>query len=192
MELFFRLNVNFKKEMIMNYLLIVQTFVSLFQTLAGMMPQSTTQEKFEATIVGVQGVVGDVTSLLPALSGLATSVDTAIAAASGGGSIDFKLLVGTAMNLIKNVEELMPDSAGADKFNAVIAGLNTLVGDVSAFVPQLEVFATTAVNALRSVGSFKSPDPVESTHVDFLSNVGEPIGTVSTAEINRNSTVGPA
>ncbi|MFZ6686572.1 hypothetical protein ACO0K0_02355 [Undibacterium sp. SXout11W] len=180
----------------MNYLLIVQTFISLFQTLAGMMPQSTTQEKFEATIVGVQGVVGDVTSLLPALSGLATSVDTAIAAASGGGSLDFKLLVGTAMNLIKNVEELMPDSAGADKFNAVIAGLNTLVGDVSAFVPQLEVFATTAVNALRAVGSFKTASSAaDAGSVSSLSNIGSPSGLLSVGRLDpalTNAFVVPA
>ena len=174
----------------MNFLLITQTFISLFQTLAGLMPQGTTQDKFEATIVGVQGVFGDVTSILPALSGLATSVDTAISAAGSGGTIDFKLLVGTAMNLIKNVEELMPNSAGDDKFNVVVSGLNTLVGDVTAFIPQLKAFATSAVNALRAADVFKAPIAAPAAEVaamvavPTLSSVGSPVGMVLGGVLN--------
>lgn len=141
----------------MNILLIIQSFISIFQALTSLMPQGSTQEKFEATIVGVQGIFGDITHLLPALSGLATSVDAALAAPGSAGGIDCKLLVGTSMNLIKNVEELMPASPGEQKFNAVVSGLSLLVGDVSSFVPQLKVFATSAVNALRAAAVFSTP-----------------------------------
>src|SRR5450830_472286 len=144
------------RKLIMNILLIIQSFISIFQALTSLMPQGSTQEKFEATIVGVQGIFGDIAHLLPALSGLATSVDAALAAPGSVGGIDYKLLVGTSMNLIKNVEELMPASPGEQKFNAVVSGLSVLVGDVSSFIPQLKVFATSAVNALRAADVFNA------------------------------------
>jgi hypothetical protein len=145
----------------MNFILIAQTFISLFQTITSIMPAgSTVHDRCEATLVGLTGVVGDVTAIAPTLRTFATTIESALATVESGGPINYLSLIGTTMNLVKDIEELMPASAGKDKLNVVIATLTALYGDVSAMAPGLTSLITVAVKGLRAAGVFKSPVPV--------------------------------
>lgn len=65
----------------MNYLLLIQTLISSIKTVEQLMPDSTGKEKFDAAIAIVEGVIGTVTPLIPALLALATTVVNGLRAA---------------------------------------------------------------------------------------------------------------
>ena len=69
--------------------------------------------------------------------------------------MNYVLLIKTALAAIKTVESLMPDSSGKDKFDAMVAIVEEVLGDVSTLLPGLQKLATTAVTALRAAGVFK-------------------------------------
>ena len=69
--------------------------------------------------------------------------------------MNYLILIQTMIAAIHTVEALMPDSPGKDKFNAALAIVEGIIGDVKAQQPALEKLATTVVNALRLLGVFK-------------------------------------
>jgi len=70
--------------------------------------------------------------------------------------MNYILLVKTFISAIKSVETLMPDSPGKEKFDAAIALVEGVIGDVAPMLPALESIATMVVNGLRSSGVFKA------------------------------------
>lgn len=73
--------------------------------------------------------------------------------------MNYKLLIATFIALMHHVEELMPDSPGKEKFDAVITMLEAVTGDLSAVTPTLLRTATTLVKAWKALGIFKSKTP---------------------------------
>jgi hypothetical protein len=71
--------------------------------------------------------------------------------------MNYMLLIQTMISSIHAVEQLMPESTGKAKFDAAIALVEAVVGDVQPMVPALTSVATLVVNGLRSVGKFKAP-----------------------------------
>ncbi len=70
--------------------------------------------------------------------------------------MNYILLIKTLIAAIKDVETLMPASAGKDKFDTAIAIVESIVGDVSPMLDTLKQIATNVVNALRIAGLFKT------------------------------------
>jgi hypothetical protein len=68
--------------------------------------------------------------------------------------MNYLLLITTLISAIKDIEALMPASAGKDKFDAAIALVQGVVGDVGPTLPALASIATNVVNALRKAGVF--------------------------------------
>lgn len=74
--------------------------------------------------------------------------------------MNYLLIINTLIASIKAVEQLMPDSKGKEKFDAVIVMIESVVGSVSPLLPALEMIATTLVHGFRASGLFtKKPTP---------------------------------
>jgi hypothetical protein len=73
--------------------------------------------------------------------------------------MNYILLVKTFISAVKSVETLMPDSKGKEKFDAAIALVEGIIGDVQPMLPALEGVATLVVNGLRASGVFKAKAP---------------------------------
>ena len=58
----------------MNYILVLQTMVSAIKAVEALMPDSPGKDNFDAALVMVTAIVGDVTPLIPALKMVATLV----------------------------------------------------------------------------------------------------------------------
>ena len=58
----------FTKELQMSYLVLLSTLISSIKQVELLMPASTGKDKFDATIIIVEGVVGEVQSILPAIA----------------------------------------------------------------------------------------------------------------------------
>ena len=65
----------------MNYRLLITTLIAAIKTVEALMPASSGKEKFDAAIVMVEGVVGELDGLLPALQAVATTVVNGLRAA---------------------------------------------------------------------------------------------------------------
>ena len=68
--------------------------------------------------------------------------------------MNYKLLIATLIAAIKSVEALMPDSPGKEKFDAAIAMVEGVVGELTELLPALQLVATTVVSGLRAAGVF--------------------------------------
>jgi hypothetical protein len=79
-------------------------------------------------------------------------------------NINYILLIQTFIQAMKDVEALMPESKGKEKFEAAIEMVENIFGKVTGMIPALLGVATTVVNALRAIGVFKKKaatiDPV--------------------------------
>ncbi len=73
--------------------------------------------------------------------------------------MNYALLITTAINAVKTVEQLMPDSTGKEKADAAIALVEGILGEVQAILPGLLSLFTTVVNGLRAAGVFKVKTP---------------------------------
>ena len=71
--------------------------------------------------------------------------------------MNYLILIKTLIQAIKAVESLMPTSTGKDKFDACIAIVEEVVGDVSPLLASLEIIATNVVTMLRKAGIFATP-----------------------------------
>lgn len=71
--------------------------------------------------------------------------------------MNYITLLKTLIDAIKTVEGLMPASTGKDKFDACIAIVEEVVGDVTPMLAPLAAVATVVVNALRRAGIFQTP-----------------------------------
>lgn len=56
---------------------------------------------------------------------------------------NYVLLISTLLQLIKQIETLMPDSPGVDKLNAVLAAVEGLFGQVQGLAPIVNTFVAT-------------------------------------------------
>ena len=65
----------------MNYILVINTLIAAVRAVEQLMPDSTGKEKFEAAVTMVEGVVGTITPMIPALSAVATALVTGFRAA---------------------------------------------------------------------------------------------------------------
>jgi hypothetical protein len=75
--------------------------------------------------------------------------------------MNYLLLIKTFIAAVKSVEALMPESKGKEKFDAAIAMVEDVIGNVQPLIPALLLVATTVVNGLRSVGVFKAKAKAE-------------------------------
>jgi hypothetical protein len=64
----------------MNYILLIQTFISAVKAVEQLMPASKGKEKLDACIAIVEQIFGDVQPLVPVLTAIATSTVTALRA----------------------------------------------------------------------------------------------------------------
>jgi predicted butyrate kinase (DUF1464 family) len=76
-----------------------------------------------------------------------------------GITVNYVLLIKTFIAAVKSIETLMPDSKGKEKFDAAIALVEGVIGDVQPMLPALEAVATMVVNGLRASGVFKAKTP---------------------------------
>ena len=65
-------------------------------------------------------------------------------------------LIPTIIDIIKALEQLMPESAGKQKLDILIATIETTVGEVIENKPALEKLVSAIVSILKVVGVFKS------------------------------------
>lgn len=65
----------------MNYKLLITTLIGAIKAVETLMPESPGKEKFDVAISMVEGVVGELTDLLPALQLVATTVVAGLKAA---------------------------------------------------------------------------------------------------------------
>ena len=56
----------------MNYLLLIQTLIAAVKSVEKLMPESAGKDKFDAAIVLVEAIIGDVQPLVPVLMDAAT------------------------------------------------------------------------------------------------------------------------
>lgn len=70
--------------------------------------------------------------------------------------MNYFLMIKTFIAAVKTIETLMPDSAGKDKFDAVMLIVEEVIGSVSSFAPQLQALATLLVTGLRATGAFST------------------------------------
>ncbi len=68
--------------------------------------------------------------------------------------MNYILTIKTLIEAIKAVEELMPESAGKEKFSAAIELVEAVVGSVQGSLPALQRIATLIVTAFRATGAF--------------------------------------
>jgi hypothetical protein len=68
--------------------------------------------------------------------------------------MNYLLLIQTLIAAIKSVEQLMPASSGKEKFDAAVALVEAVVGEVSPMLPVLASLATMLVNGFRASGLF--------------------------------------
>ena len=73
--------------------------------------------------------------------------------------MNYLLLLKTLVAAVKEIESLMPQSAGKDKFDAAIALVEGVVGDVQALLPQLTPIVSLVVAGLNAAGIFKKSAP---------------------------------
>lgn len=58
----------------MNYLALISALISAIKSVEMLMPASTGKDKFDAVIATVEGIFGDVTAQLPALTAMVTGI----------------------------------------------------------------------------------------------------------------------
>jgi hypothetical protein len=68
-------------EVSVNYKLLITTLIGAIKAVETLMPESPGKEKFDVAISMVEGVVGELTDLLPALQLVATTVVAGLKAA---------------------------------------------------------------------------------------------------------------
>ena len=66
--------------------------------------------------------------------------------------MQYILMIKTFIAAIKTVQELMPESAGKDKFAVVMHLVEEVVGKVDSYAPTLFKLATLLVDGYRSAG----------------------------------------
>ncbi len=64
-------------------------------------------------------------------------------------------LIPIIIALVKSVEELMPESTGKDKLEAVITAVEGIAGTVGAQLPAIQQLITVIVSGLNAIGVFK-------------------------------------
>lgn len=70
--------------------------------------------------------------------------------------MNYFLLIKTFLSAVKTVEQLMPASKGKEKFDAAMAIVEDVIGNVESYAPVLKVLATLAVTTFRATGIFAS------------------------------------
>lgn len=70
--------------------------------------------------------------------------------------MNYIIAIKTLIEAIKQVEALMPDSQGKEKFDAAVTIVEAVVGSVEPMLPALMGIATIVVNGLRASGQFKA------------------------------------
>ena len=73
--------------------------------------------------------------------------------------MNYRLSITTLIAAIKTVEALMPASSGKEKFDAAIAMVEGVLGELDGMLPALQAVATTVVSGLRAAGVFGSGKP---------------------------------
>ena len=68
--------------------------------------------------------------------------------------MNYILTIKTLISAIKAVEALMPASKGKEKFDAALALVEAVVGDVTPIIPALQAIAALVVTGLRATGIF--------------------------------------
>lgn len=68
--------------------------------------------------------------------------------------MNYLLTLQTLIAAIKAVEQLMPGRKGKEKFDAALALVEAVVGDVTPIIPALQSIATLVVTGLRATGIF--------------------------------------
>lgn len=63
-------------------------------------------------------------------------------------------LLPLVIQLVKQVEVMMPNSAGVDKANAVIASVEAMCGTLGPMLPIIQSFITVVVGGFNSLGLF--------------------------------------
>ena len=63
-------------------------------------------------------------------------------------------LIPVIFNVVKMIEQLMPASAGKEKFDAAIATLTQIYGDISGNMPAITSVVNGAVSLLNLAGIF--------------------------------------
>lgn len=62
----------------MNYLILISTLISAIKSIEQLMPTSPGKEKAEAVITLIEGIIGSVSPLLPAIQSLITMIVTGL------------------------------------------------------------------------------------------------------------------
>ena len=68
--------------------------------------------------------------------------------------MNYFLMIRTFLSAVKTVEALMPASPGKEKFDAALAIVEGVIGNVESYAPALKMLATLAVTTYRATGSF--------------------------------------
>lgn len=71
--------------------------------------------------------------------------------------MQYILIIRTFLSAVKTVEALMPASKGKEKFDAAMAILEGIIGNVESYAPVLQGLATLAVTTYRATGTFAKP-----------------------------------
>lgn len=70
--------------------------------------------------------------------------------------MNYILLISTVITAVKEIEKLMPASAGKDKLDAAIALISGVLDNVQPLIPQITGTISTIVKMLNSTGVFVS------------------------------------
>jgi len=70
--------------------------------------------------------------------------------------MNYIALIQAIISAIKTIEQLMPDSPGKEKADAVIALITEIFGDVTPQLPAITATITNVVTTFKAIGLFQS------------------------------------
>lgn len=74
-------------------------------------------------------------------------------------SIQIVTLITAVIDAVKLIENMMPDSAGKDKLDAVLALVEKLFGPVTDLLPKVAGIVSLTVSTFNTLGIFKKSTP---------------------------------
>ena len=78
-----------------------------------------------------------------------------------GTQMNYLKLIPTILATIHALEDLLPDSTGAEKFKALVDIIENIVGSAVENLPALQKFVSVVVAGLKALGIFKSKAVVQ-------------------------------